>query len=172
MKPTKITRADHAPDEIWAIYKKERDGRMKERYHAIAMMLDGKNAREVADALHLSRNTTWEWAVAYNSLGIEGLKRESPPGRTPRLTSEERELLKVDIQKNPREFGYDFSNWDGKSISHHIERRFNKHVGVRRVQVMLKQMGFTRQRPSMRFAKADPAKQQEFRDGMKKKSPA
>jgi transposase len=62
------------------------------------MMLEGKNAREAADILHLSRNTTREWAAAYNDGGLEGLKRESPPGRTPRLSNEGRERARSVIR--------------------------------------------------------------------------
>jgi putative transposase len=169
MKPIEITRTEYMADEMWTLYKKERDGRMKERYHAIAMMLEGRNARETADALHLSRNTTWEWAIAYNDEGLEGLKRDSPPGRTPRLTNDEKELLKADLLKNPRELGYDFSRWDGKSISHHIDRCFNKHLSVRGVQEMVKKMGFTLQRANVKQVKADPALQEKFKADLKKK---
>ena len=169
MKSIEISRVDYTADEMWTFYKKERDGRMKERYHAIAMMLEGKNAREAADALHLSRNTTWEWATAYNDVGIDGLKRKSPPGKQSCLSSEEREILKVDILKNPHEFGYDFLVWDGKGVSHHIEKRFGKHIGVRWAQRLLKKMGFTRQRPELKAAKADPAKQEQFKADLKKR---
>jgi len=168
MKPIEITRTDCTADEMWALYKKEYDGRMKERYQAIAIMLEGRNAREAADALHLSRNTTWEWATAYNDVGVDGLKRKSPPGRKSRLTDDEKELLKVDILRNPRELGYDFSVWDGKNVSHHIEQRFGKHIGVRGVQKMLRQMGFSLQRPEFKAAKADPVKQEKFKVKLKK----
>ncbi|HME51502.1 MAG TPA: winged helix-turn-helix domain-containing protein [Candidatus Lokiarchaeia archaeon] len=169
MKPIEITRVDYTADEMWTFYKKERDGRMKERYHAIALMLEGNNAREAADALHLSRNTTWEWAIAYDEEGLEGLKRESPPGRTPRLSKEEKDLLKADLLINPRELGYDFSIWDGKSISHHIDRRFNRHLSVRGVQQMVKKMGFTLQRANVKYVKADPVAQEKFKAELKKK---
>ena len=169
MKPIEITRTDYMADEMWAFYKKERDGRMKERYQAIAIMLEGNNAREAADVLHLSRNTTWEWATAYNDAGFDGLKRKSPPGRKSRLTDDEKELLKVDIQKNPRDLGYEFSIWDGKSVSHHIEQRFSKLIGVRGVQKMLRKLGFSLQRPELKPAKANPVKQQEFKDNIKKR---
>ena len=122
-----------------------------------------------ADALHLSRNTTWVWATAYNDAGIDGLKRRSPPGRTPRLSAEEKELLKVDILKNPRELGYDFSVWDGIRVSHHIEQRFGKHISVRGAQKMLHKMGFSQQRPELKAAKADPVAQKKFKANLKKR---
>jgi transposase len=168
MKPIRITCTDHTADEMWVFFKKERDGRMKVRYQVIAMMLDGNNAREVAETIHLSRNTTWEWATAYNDGGLDGLKRKSPSGRRSRLTENENELLKADILKNPRELGYDFSVWDGKSVSHHIEQRFGKHIGVREAQRILKKMGLTMQRPELKAAKADPALQEKFKTKLKK----
>lgn len=94
---------------MWEMYKHEHDGRMKERYHCIAMMLDGATPGEVARTFHCSRNTTWEWAVAYNDSGLEGLKRESPPGLKSRLSDEQKAALKEDLKKNPRDLGYAFS---------------------------------------------------------------
>ncbi|MEX2719301.1 MAG: transposase [Candidatus Sigynarchaeota archaeon] len=172
MQPIGITCIDYTADEMWTFYKKEHDGRMKERYHAIALMLEGKNAREVADALHLSRNTTWEWATAYNAMWIDGLKRKSPPGKKSCLTSDEKEILKADILVNPHELGYDFLVWDGKGVVHHIEKRFGKHIGVRWAQRLIKRLCFTRQRPELTAAKADPVKQEQFRADMKKRSTA
>lgn len=172
MNPIQITCNDHTADEMWALYKKESDGRMKERYQVIAMMLEGNNAQEVAKALHLSRNTTWEWATAYNKWGLDGIKRKSPPGRKPRLTEDEKELLKADILSNPRELGYDFSVWDGKSVSHHIEQRFGKQIGVREAQRILGKIGFTLQRPELKAAKADPIQQKKFKVKFKKRSNA
>ncbi|NMC08190.1 MAG: helix-turn-helix domain-containing protein, partial [Candidatus Lokiarchaeota archaeon] len=111
MKPTRITRTDISADKMWEMYKHEHDGRMKERYHCIAMMLDGGTAGEVARSFHCSRNTTWEWAVAYNEGGLEGLKRESPPGLKSRLSDEQKAALKEDLKKSPRELGYPFAIW-------------------------------------------------------------
>jgi len=170
MKTTKITREDYTADEMWTLYKKERDGRMKERYHAVALMLEGKSPPEVARELHVSRNTIWEWAKAYNEKGLDGIQRKSPPGKKSCLTRMQKEELKKDLLKSPREFGYEFAIWNGKNISIHIKKKFNANLGHRGVQKMLKKEGYSRQKPRISYAKADPVVQEQFKVDLKKRS--
>lgn len=170
MKAIKITRDDYTADEMWELYKKEKDGRMKERFQAIALMIEGKTAPQAAKALHLARNTTWEWAVAYNENGLDGLQRKSPTGKNSRLNNEQQEMLKDDVIRGPRELGYSFSNWDGKTLSHHIKLKFGVSLGARGVQILLKKLGFTRQKPDIAYAKADPEAKIQFKLDLKKRS--
>jgi len=169
VKPTKITRKDISADEMWEMYKREHDGRMKERYHCIAMMLNGATPGEVARLFHCSRNTTWEWAVAYNESGLEGLKRESPPGLKSRLSDEQKAVLKDDLKLNPRDLGYPFSIWTGKSFGYHIAQRYGIEYGERQVERLIKKMDFTLQRPAFVHPKADPVKQGQFVENLKKR---
>lgn len=169
VKPTKITRTDVTADEMWGLYKSEHDGRMKERYHCIAMMLDGATPGEVAKVLHCSRNTTWEWAVAYNESGFEGLKRESPPGLKSRLTDEQKAALREDLKLNPRDLGYAFSTWTGKSFGFHIKQVTSIELGERAVEKLINKLGFTLQRPAFVHPKADPIAQERFVEELKKR---
>lgn len=170
MKAIQITRQSPTADELWDLYRREKDGLMKERFHAIALMHELKSAPKVAKVIGRVRNTVWEWVKAFNDGGIEGLRYKKPPGAKSRLTEEEEEQLKADILAGPRALGYNFSNWDGKSLSHHIMNRFFKKLGPRAVQKMLKRMGFTRQKPDVAYAKADPEAQVQFKLDLKKRS--
>ncbi|MHA1682559.1 MAG: helix-turn-helix domain-containing protein [Promethearchaeota archaeon] len=170
MKAIQITRKSPTADEMWDLYRKERDGLMKERYHAIALMHELKSAPKVAKVIGRVRNTVWEWVNKFNKDGLEGLRYKKPPGATSRLTEEEREHLKADILAGPRALGYDFSNWSGKNLSLHIKKQFSKEMGSRAVQKMLKKMGFTRQKPDIAYAKANPEAQVQFKEDLKKRS--
>jgi len=168
VRPTKITRIDFSADEMWEKYKSKHDGRMKERYHCIAMMLDGATPGEVAKVFHCSRNTTWEWAVAYNEGGLEGLERESPPGLKSRLSDEQKAALKEDLKKSPRDLGYSFSTWTGKSFGFHILQQYSIEYGERAVEKLIKSMNFTLQRPTFVHPKADPVVQARAIEDIKK----
>ncbi|MHA1369694.1 MAG: helix-turn-helix domain-containing protein [Promethearchaeota archaeon] len=150
------------------MYRKEKDGLMKERYYAIALMHELKSAPKVAKVIGRVRNTVWEWVTAFNKDGLEGLRYKKPPGAKSRLTEAEKEQVRSDILAGPRALGYHFSNWDGKSLSQHIKNRFSKKLGPRAVQKLLKRMGFTRQKPDIAYAKADPDAQVQFKLDLKK----
>jgi transposase len=112
----------------------------------------------------------WEWITAFNEGGIEGLHYVKPSGPRSRLTDVEKEQLKADVLAGPRSRGYDFSNWDGKSLSHHIDVSFNVKLGVRAVQKQLINLGLTRQKPDVEYAKANPDAQVQFKLELKKRS--
>jgi transposase len=171
MRAIRITHNEFTADEIWALYRKEHDGRMKERYHVIALMLEGWTAPQVAKFLHLVRNTPWEWATMYNDKGLDGLKRTSPPGMTPQLSKEQLAMLEADLEKEPQELGYDFPRWTGKTVAYHVGVKYGAKIGERMAQKWVKRLGFTQQVPEQQHADADPAVQAQFLVEIKKKSP-
>lgn len=170
MRAIQITNTSRTADEMWDLYHREHDGRMKERYHVIALMLEGRTAPEVADLVNLVRDTTWEWAVKYNEGGIEGLKRISPPGMTAQLTKEQLAMLEDDLKKEPQELGYDFPRWTGKSVAYHIGIKYGATMGERMAEKWIKRLGFTQQVPEILQADANPAVQAEFEVKIKKRS--
>jgi len=69
---------------------------------------------------------------------------------------------------HPREQGYEFSNWEGKSVAEHVHIKFGVSFSVRAAQKLLHVLGFSLQRPRYKFPKADPEKQEEFVNSFKK----
>jgi transposase len=78
------------------------------------------------------------------------------------------EELEKDILTHPRKLGYDFSNWEGKSVSHHIKKKFGVPLKVRQCQNLLHKIDLTLQRPRYEFPVADPREQIEFAKQFKK----
>ena len=131
-------------------------------------MHEFKNCTKVAEIIGRHRSTIIRWVKMFNEEGIDDLVPSISPGRPSRLSEIQKEALRQDILTHPRELGYDFSNWDGKSVAHHIKHKFGVSFKVRRVQYLLHELGFTLQRPRYRFPRADPIKQQEFIGELKK----
>ena len=69
-----------------------------------------------------------------------------------------------DILKDPSDLGYDQSNWNGKLLSEHINKRFGVRLKVRRCQELFHEMGFSYKRPR----KMAHGSSQEERDDFKK----
>lgn len=169
MKKLLITRSTPDHDEIVELYKKEINSALKERYQAIFLLHELGNCTKVAKLVKRSRRTIQNWIHAFNNGGLKGLVPNHPPGRPSSLSCEQKEALKVDVLTHPRNLGYDFSNWEGKSVVFHINQKFDVEIGVRQAQRLLHELGFTLQRPRYRFLKADPKKQEKFVQNFKKK---
>jgi len=63
-------------EEIERLYKKEKDPRVKERLHAILLLLDGKTAIEVAGILRRNERTIRRGVKA-----MEGTEKEAEDKR-------------------------------------------------------------------------------------------
>jgi putative transposase len=163
MKPLIITCQSHSKEEIQRKYDEEKNVDMARKYQAIFLLMEGKSKKEVARTVRISKRQLLRWIHAYNKHGIDGLKPVPKPGRPGRLTAEQKQELDADLQKNPRELGYDFSIWDGKKLKYHIEHKFGVEFKVRRVQKIMHELDYSLQRPRPVLAKADPAKQEAFK---------
>ncbi|MFX1399601.1 MAG: transposase [Promethearchaeota archaeon] len=169
MKKLKITKLTPSYEKIVELYKKERNTRLKERYHTILLMHELKNCTEVATLLKRDRSTIQNWTNTFNNGGLEALKPKKGLGKAPRLSEEQMDELTLDILKHPRELGYDFSNWEGKNVSYHLQEKYGVSLGVRACQLLLHRLGFSLQRPRYTFPHANLEKQEAFRETLKKK---
>lgn len=169
MKKLEITRAAPSYERLLFHYKKETDARMREKYHAIVLMHEFKNCTEVAKILKRDRSTIQKWVRKFNDGGLRALKPKHRGGTQARLSPGQLEELMKDILTPPRDLGYEFSNWEGKTVSFHVLKKFGVTLGVRACQITLHKLGFTLQRPRYAFPKANPEKQKAFKVDLKKR---
>ena len=168
MEKLQITRSSPDHDELVELYKKESRIKLKERYQALYLMTELRNCTKIAELIKKSRKTVQTWVKTFNEGGLEGLIPNSPPGRPSRLSQDQKDELKLDIMTHPRELGYEFSNWEGKSVAEHIHVKLGVFLTVRSAQKLLHALGFSLQRPKYKFPKADLEKQEEFIKAFKK----
>ncbi|MBD3216060.1 MAG: helix-turn-helix domain-containing protein, partial [Candidatus Lokiarchaeota archaeon] len=73
MRKLQITRSSPDHDNLVKLYKKERNQKLKERYHALFLMLEFKNCTTVAELIKTSRKTIQTWVKLFNEEGLEGM---------------------------------------------------------------------------------------------------
>jgi Winged helix-turn helix len=76
-----ITNTTVARDEVWHAFRRTRDVRLRERYHCILLLMDGKSCPEAAQWLYRDEDTVRGWVHAFNQGGLQGLEHELIPGR-------------------------------------------------------------------------------------------
>ena len=64
-------------------FRKSHDVRLRERYHAVLLLLDGKTCPEIAQWLSREAETLRLWIHAANDQGLDGRQRAPIPGRPP-----------------------------------------------------------------------------------------
>jgi putative transposase len=78
-----ITNATVTREAVWQALRGTHDVRLRERYHAIVLLLDGKTCPEIAQWLYHDEETIRSWVQATNAKGLDGLGRAPIPGRPP-----------------------------------------------------------------------------------------
>lgn len=138
-------------------------GRYFHRLHVVLHVLHGASAYEAARLYGHSPRTIEYWVHLFLSQGLVGLWEGERHGRPSRLPSSVQQRLRSEIQRSPRELGYDQNLWDGLLLSHHLEERYSIILGVRQCQRLFHQLGFTLQRPRRQACEADPLQQEAFK---------
>jgi transposase len=76
-----ITDTTVTREQVWAAFRRTHDVRLRERYHAILLLMDGKSCSEIAQWLYRDEETIRTWVHALNEAGLPGLERGPIPGR-------------------------------------------------------------------------------------------
>ncbi len=137
MEKLQITRSSPDHDVLVELYKKEKKLKLKERYQALYLMIELQNCTKVAELIKKSRTTVQTWVKTFNKRGLEAIAPSTPPGRPSSLSKNQKDELKLDIRTHPRKLGYEFINWEGKSVSEHIHIKFGVLLKVRQCQYLL-----------------------------------
>ena len=77
-----ITNTTVTRDEVWHAFRRTHDARLRERYHCMLLLMDGKGCPEVAQWLYRDEETIRSWVHAFNEAGLQGLERAAIPGRS------------------------------------------------------------------------------------------
>ena len=79
----KITNPSVTREAVLSGFRRSHDVRLRERYHAVLLLLDGKTCPDVAQWLYRDEETIRLWIHTVNDQGLEGLHRAPIPGRPP-----------------------------------------------------------------------------------------
>ena len=146
-------------DEI----SRTREGRYFHRLHVVLYVLQGASAYEAARIYGDSPRAIEYWGHRLLTQGLAGLWEGDRTGRPSRLSPSDRERLRNDIQRSPRELGYGQNLWDGLLLSHHLKEHYAISLSVRQCQRLFHRLGFTMQRPRRQARESDPLQQEAFK---------
>jgi transposase len=159
--------------EVKTAMRNTTDKRMYERYQCIYLLLSGETQKNIAMILNRGTDTIGAYVKDYCDFGISGLEMKHSSGRPSKLTAgQEQEVYKTVTEKTPADVGFPAEmNWTAPLVCTWIEKEFQVKYSNRGTNWLLQRLGFSHTRPTYTLAKADPDKQEEFRqefDGLKK----
>lgn len=134
----------------------DRQGKEYRRFLALQMHGQGLKQAQIAKALGVSEGAVSQWFKAVKEQGVEALKSHPAPGQTPLLSVEQKQQLAAMLEQNAEVFGFRGNFWSRGRVQKLIEEEFGVHYHVSHMSRLLKQLGFSRQKPQKRARQQDP----------------
>lgn len=121
----------------------------KRRMKAAALFEEGKSQADVARILKVSRQSVPPKAGygSWKSQGEQGLKGAGRAGRKPKLSPPELKRLEQSLLRGPSVYGYATELWTLERIVSVIEKIFHVHYHPGHVWRILRELGWSCQRP-------------------------
>ncbi len=153
--------------------RKSKDARQRRQYDIVRLSLNGKKKPEIAEIMDMSLQGIYNVLNRYKAKGVEGLILGKAKGRERKLTEEqEAELYEVISEKLPKDVGLEpFCNWTAPLACKYVKNHFGVEFSERGMRDVFYRLKLSYTRPTYTLAKADPVKQEEFKEkfeGIKK----
>jgi len=125
---------------------------------AARLLEKGYSQSEVARRVGAHRQSVSQWAVELREKGRAGLKKAGRAGRKPRLSAEDLGKIEQGLKRGPEVLGYETGLWTTNRVAHLIEQECGISYHPSQAWRILRQLGWSCQRPTGRALERDEEK--------------
>ena len=130
---------------------------------AARMLSQGKGIQEVAEAVGVTSTSVYRWKRALEEGGPGALTAKPHPGRRPRLSPEQKKELEAVLLQGARAAGFPTDLWTLPRVAQIIETHFGVRYHPGHVWYILRDMGWSAQKPERRARERDEEAIQRWR---------
>jgi transposase len=127
------------------------------RLRAWALAQQGWTGSAIAQALGVTPGAVSQWLKRAREQGPTALHHRMPPGPTPKLTAERRAQLPALLAHGAEAYGFLGDVWTTKRVAAVIQREFGVTYHPAHVSRLLRQLGWSVQKPIQRATQRDEA---------------
>jgi len=127
----------------------------RRRVQAMALLDQGWSQAEIARRFGVTQGAVSQWKKAYRGDGPDGLKAHRHPGPKPKLNEKQRQRLGKMLLKGARAHGYRTELWTLSRVAEVIGQRFGVQYDPSGVWHVLRNMGWSCQKPERRARERD-----------------
>ena len=127
------------------------------RLRAWDLPQQGWTGKAIAEALGVTQGAVSQWLKRAREQGPAALHHRLPPGPTPKLTAEQRAQLPALLVYGAEAYGFLGEVWTTPRVATVIEREFGVRYHPAHVSRLLRQLGWSVQKPRVRATQRDEA---------------
>lgn len=133
------------------------------RRQAVALRKTGLSTRAVAKVIGCAPASVTRWEQEFDQGGPAGLNPKPQGGSRSKLSDQRREELSKILVKGAREAGFPTELWTLSRVKLVIEREFDVTYHIGHLWRVLRDLGFSAQKPAKRAREQDEAAVETFR---------
>ncbi len=135
--------------------EKPTDWKEIRRLRAWELVQQGWKQQDVATALGVTAGAVSQWVSKARQGGISALRHRKPPGGPSKLSDEQRGQLPGLLGRGPAAYGFCGEVWTRRRVGQVIEQEFGVSYDPSQVGRILKDCGFSVQKPALRATQRD-----------------
>lgn len=139
------------------------EGKYYKRIVAVYMSFIGISRNEVCRIFKIEMPALNNWIRKAANYGIASLCAIKQSGRPPKLSFEQKKEIDIALNQTPKDFGYEENIWEGKILSDYIYKKHGVILKTRACQMLIKELGYTLQRPRTMPLGGDEALRESFK---------
>lgn len=147
--------------ELRARIQKELNAKQRDRYRAVLLALDGQPTKDIMGTLARSKNFVQRWVYAYRDGGLDAIIPKHPPGRPPKLPTQEQQRFKERFLAGPAEKD-GVCTLRAKDARRILEDEFGVRYTLPGVYDLLHSLNLSCLQPRPRHRKNDPQQMQQW----------
>jgi transposase len=147
-------------------FRSATDARLRDRLNVVRLAHKGYRHQGIAEQLGLSPRSVSRWLNAYLERGTEGLVPRKAPGATPHIPAALADDVRRWVIAGPAAQGLDRANWTHEELAAHLGRTHGLRTSRSGVQRFCHKIGIRLYRPTYRYLRGDPTKQQKAREDL------
>jgi transposase len=145
------------------LFRHETDLKTRDRIQIVRLAHRGRPHQDIARDLAITPRSVQRWLNAYLERGPDGLRRRKAKGRPPAIPGGLAEEVRRWVIDGPAAHGLDRANWTHEELADHLYKTHGVRASRAAVGRFCRKIGIRLYRPTYRFLRGDPGKQEQAR---------
>lgn len=171
MRTTSINLRPDEVKKLRQLRKQHKSSIVRDRAHVILLKAKIKTIKEISEVLERSQNFVKNTIWLYRQNGIDGILTLEKGGNNRKLTIQEKEKIKTDLENSAKEYGFKEDFWTLKIFKQFLFQKYQvRYKSDQSYYDLLKYAGYSYQRALKKDKRQDPHMVKRFEKNIKKNS--